>query len=99
VEFLVHIEGRWPGDGDRAEYERLLAAESVRARELAEAGIIRRLWRIPGRRANWGLWVAPDATALHAAIASLPLFPWLSVEVHPLAAHPSDPHPKEEGHK
>jgi muconolactone D-isomerase len=94
MEFLVHIEVMWPGDGDRAEHERLVAAESARARELAEAGIIRRLWRIPGRRANWGLWVAPDATALHAAIASLPFFPWLSVEVHPLAAHPNDPHPQ-----
>ncbi len=78
MEFLVHIDVLWPGDGDRAERERLVAAEGVRARELAEAGIIQRLWRIPGRWANWGLWAAPDATALHAAIASLPLYPWLS---------------------
>jgi muconolactone D-isomerase len=94
MEFLVHIEVGWPGDGDRAERDRLIAAESVRAHELAEAGTIKRLWRIPGRWANWGLWVAPDATALHAAIASLPFFPWLSVEVHPLAVHPSDPQPE-----
>jgi len=91
MEFLVHIDVLWPADGDRAERDRLVAAESVRALELAEAGIIHRLWRIPGRWANWGLWVAPDATALHAAIASLPLYPWLSVDVHPLAKHPSDP--------
>ena len=56
-----------------------------------QAGRIRRLWRIPGRRANWGLWEAPDASELHAAIRSLPFFPWLQVDVHPLAAHPSDP--------
>lgn len=91
MEFLVRIEVGWPADGDQAERERLVRAESGRARELAEAGIIKRLWRIPGRWANWGLWSASDATALHAAIASLPFFPWLSVEVHPLAAHPSDP--------
>ncbi len=97
MEFLVHIDVLWPADGDRAERERLVAAESVRARELAEAGIIHRLWRIPGRWANWGLWVAPDATALHAAIASLPLYPWLSVDVHPLAKHPSDPQRDREG--
>jgi muconolactone D-isomerase len=91
MEFLVHTDVLWPADGDRAERERLVADEGVRARELAEAGIIRRLWRIPGRCANWGLWVAPYATALHAAIMSLPLYPWLSVDVHPLAEHPSDP--------
>ena len=93
MEFLVHIEVRWPPDGDPDELARLTAAERARAAELAADGIIRRLWRVPGRRANWGLWEAADATALHAAIASLPLFPWLSVEVHALAAHPSDPAP------
>ena len=91
MEFLVHIEVLWPADGDPAEYGRLRTAEGVRARELAASGRLRRLWRIPGRRANWGLWEADNPTDLHEALASLPLFPWLSVEVHPLAAHPSDP--------
>jgi muconolactone D-isomerase len=91
VEFLVNIEVGWPGDGDADELARLTAAERVRGQELAEAGIIRRLWRVPGRHANWGLWRAEDATALHAAIASLPFFPYLDVDVIPLGAHPSDP--------
>ncbi|MBA2700585.1 MAG: muconolactone Delta-isomerase family protein [Chloroflexi bacterium] len=91
MEFLVHIEVGWPADGDPAELARLVAAERVRGAELAAAGTIRRLWRLPGRRANWGLWEAPDATALHAAISSLPFFPYLAVEVVPLAAHPGDP--------
>jgi len=91
MEFLVHIEVLWPPDGDATEYARLRTAEGVRARELAALGRLRRLWRIPGRRANWGVWEADNATELHEAISSLPLFPWLSVEVHALAAHPSDP--------
>ncbi|MEO5966098.1 MAG: muconolactone Delta-isomerase family protein [Candidatus Limnocylindrales bacterium] len=91
MEFLVHIEVRYPADGDREELERLSARETVAARDLAAAGTIRRLWRIPGRRANWGLWEAPDATALDAALASLPMFPWLEIEVQPLARHPRDP--------
>ncbi|MDO8483396.1 MAG: muconolactone Delta-isomerase family protein [Candidatus Limnocylindrales bacterium] len=93
MEFLVHVEIRWPENGDPAELARLTEAEQDRAAALGADGTIRRLWRIPGRRANWGIWVAPDATTLHAAIASLPLFPWLDVEVHPLAGHPSDPTP------
>lgn len=91
MEFLVRIEVHWPADGDQRALSELTAAERARARNLAEEGRIRRLWRIPGRRANWGLWEAPDATVLHRAIESLPMFPWLSVEVHPLALHPSDP--------
>ena len=52
---------------------------------------MKRLWRVPGRWANWGLWEAPDATALHEALNSLPLWPWMSIRVHPLARHPNDP--------
>jgi muconolactone D-isomerase len=91
VEFLVNIEVGWPADGDPEELARLTAAERVRGRELGEAGSIKRMWRVPGRRANWGIWEAEDATALHAAISSLPFFPYLDVEVIPLAAHPNDP--------
>ena len=91
MEFLVHIDIEYPADGDPARLAELIAAERVRAVELREAGTCRRLWRVPGRRANWGIWEAPDATALHAALTTLPLYPWLSIEVHPLAQHPSDP--------
>jgi muconolactone D-isomerase len=91
MEFLVNIEIRWPADGDPAERDRIFQAELARGRELAEAGIMRRLWRVPGRWANWGVWEAEDATALHAAISSLPLWPWMDVTVHPLAVHPNDP--------
>ena len=58
---------------------------------LAHAGQLRRLWRIPGRWANWSLYDVADATELHAALSSLPLYPWMDIEVHPLAEHPNDP--------
>jgi muconolactone D-isomerase len=93
VEFLVRIEVLWPPDGDPAEKARLVAAEGARASGLIAEGRIRRLWRIPGRWANHGLWHAADATELHAALISLPLYAWCDIEVNPLAAHPSDPSP------
>jgi muconolactone D-isomerase len=91
MEFLVHIQVEWPQDIGPDEQQRLLAEEGARARELGAEGRIKRLWRIPGRWANYGLWDAPDATTLHAAISSLPLFRFLDVEVVPLAQHPNDP--------
>jgi muconolactone D-isomerase len=91
MQFLLHIEVTWPPDGDPEEKDRRIAGEAARARELAAAGTIRRLWRIPGKWANWGIWEAPDATALHAAVTSLPMWPYLEVEVFPLADHPNDP--------
>jgi muconolactone D-isomerase len=91
MEFLLHIEVTWPPDGDPEEKDRRIKAEGVRARELAAQGTIKRIWRIPGQWANWGLWEAPDATAIHEAVTSLPMWPYLEVEVFPLAAHPNDP--------
>lgn len=91
MEFLVNIEIDWPADADEERRERLFAAELARGRQLAAAGTMKRLWRVPGRWANWGLWEAEDATALHEAISSLPLWPWMRVTVHPLAEHVNDP--------
>lgn len=91
MEFLVRIEVGWPPDGAPSEIARLSALERTRAAELTAEGRIRRLWRAPGQRANWGIWEAADATELHAALVSLPLWPWLTITVYPLAAHPSDP--------
>lgn len=89
MEFLVRIKVNLPPDEERK--AELVAAEASRARELADAGTIERLWRIPGAWANVGIWRAADASALHEAISSLPLYPWLKVRVTPLARHPSDP--------
>jgi muconolactone D-isomerase len=89
MEFLVYMEVGSIGTGEKA--LNLLKQEAERARELAQMGIMRRLWRVPGRRANWGIWNAATIDELHNAIASLPLYPHLTVTVHPLARHPNDP--------
>src|SRR5262245_58144758 len=66
MEFLVYIEiGRIEGDAEA--HNTLMKAEKARAKELAKAGLLKSLWRVPGRRANWGIWVARDADELHEA--------------------------------
>jgi muconolactone D-isomerase len=87
MEFLVEIRVSLPLDVSGAEREELLARERDRGRELRSAGTIVRIWRVPGRWANVGIWQAADATELHDAISSLPLFPWMTVDVAPLATH------------
>ncbi|HWB32115.1 MAG TPA: muconolactone Delta-isomerase family protein [Acidobacteriaceae bacterium] len=89
MDFLVHMDVLPLPPGE--EGQSLLRREAERARQLAEARILRRLWRIPGRRANWGIWSAASVDELHLALSSLPLFPFLSITVHPLAQHPNDP--------
>lgn len=91
MEFLVFCEIEFTPDVTTERQEELRAAEAARARELQEAGLLMRLWRVPGQRANYGLWEAADATELHDALSSLPLFPYMRIHVEALAGHPNDP--------
>jgi muconolactone D-isomerase len=87
-EFLVHIDVHLPPDMDPARRAELLAAERARGLELIEQGLLVRIWRVPGRLANVSLYRAADATEVHAAVTSLPLWPWFDARVEALAVHP-----------
>jgi muconolactone D-isomerase len=92
VQFLVEIDIRLPHDLDAHRREELLKAETLRGTFLAQAGTLLAIWRVPGQLANRGIWSAPDATALHEALVSLPLWPFMTVQVTPLARHPLAEH-------
>ncbi|TDB85915.1 muconolactone delta-isomerase [Actinomadura sp. KC216] len=91
MEFLVNIEIALPDGLDPHRADELRAAERERAAELARAGVLVRLWRAPGRWANWGLWRAAGEPDLREALGSLPMYPYMSVQIHPLDPHPNDP--------
>ena len=63
MEFLVRTENRLPNDTPADIRDRLRKGERERATELREAGVLRRLWRVPGRNATIGLYEAEDPAA------------------------------------
>lgn len=95
MEFLIHISVQLPSDMPTEERSRLLETEARRGKELIDTGSLKRIWRIPGRWANVSLYEARDGTELHELISSLPLWPWMEVDVEPLARHPLEGHPSE----
>ena len=88
MEFLVQIQVTLPPELSSGSRQELMGREEVRGRELMNEGVIRRIWRIPGRTANVGIWDAANPTALHEALSSLPMFPYIDARVTPLATHP-----------
>ncbi|MHA4815560.1 muconolactone Delta-isomerase [Streptomyces aculeolatus] len=92
MEWLVHTRNLLPADTSPAERERLRVAERERAMELRALGLLRKLWRTPGSAGTVALYECQDATHLHEALSSLPMFPWLEVTVQPLADHPQEAH-------
>lgn len=87
MEFLVTISQDWPALRMLPERAKLIAAERRVGRALVEEGVLVRIWRIPGARANVGIWRAADATELDQQLARLPLRPWLTADVTALAEH------------
>ena len=60
MEFLVQIQVTLPPELSSGSRQELMGREQVRGRELMNEGVIRRIWRIPGRTANVGIWDAAE---------------------------------------
>ena len=88
MEFLVRLEVTVPDSLGQDEWSALLASEAEEGRRRLAAGVLLRIWRIPGAFANYSLYQATDATELHELLASLPLHRWMTAEVTALARHP-----------
>jgi muconolactone D-isomerase len=91
MEFLLNISFAFTPDVDEETRSRLLVEEHTAGVRLKSEGHLVRMWRVPGTTANWGVWRARDATCLNEILSALPLFPWMKIAIHPLAAHPLDP--------
>jgi muconolactone D-isomerase len=62
--------------------------EHERAAELQRAGKWPHLWRVAGKFANISVFDVESPAELHAILESLPLYPFMEVEVTALCHHP-----------
>jgi muconolactone D-isomerase len=63
--------------------------EKELARRLQQEGKWRHLWRIAGQYANVSIFDVGSVDELHTLLTSLPLFPYMQIDVMPLCRHPS----------
>jgi muconolactone D-isomerase len=89
VFFLVQMDVRLPADMPTEAADDLRAREKERAAEIQRAGKWPELHRVVGRYANVSLFDVADGDELHQLLSSLPLFPYMDVQVTALARHPS----------
>jgi muconolactone D-isomerase len=87
--FHVRMDVAIPRDLDPDERARLVATEKQRALELQRKGTWAHLWRIVGQYSNISVFDVDSTDELHEILWSLPLFPFMTVQVTPLAQHPS----------
>jgi muconolactone D-isomerase len=68
---------------------RLKQTEKDLAQRLQHEGKWRHLWRIAGQYANVSIFDVASVDELHTLLTSLPLFPYMRIDVMPLCRHPS----------
>ncbi|MBB6144129.1 muconolactone D-isomerase [Silvibacterium bohemicum] len=80
----VHI----PQGFDQEKLKQLQSEEHERARELQLQGKWLHLWRVAGKYANVSVFEVESPAEFHEVLSSLPLYPFMEVEVAALCRHP-----------
>jgi len=91
--FHVSITVRIPHNADPDKIKQLGAQEHERAKELQLQGKWVHLWRVAGKYANVSVFDVESADELHEILNSLPLYPFMEIELIALCHHPGSLEP------
>ncbi len=86
--FHVNMDVHVPPGTDPEKIRQLGALEHERARELQFQRKWLHLWRVVGKFANVSVFDVESPTELHDILNSLPLYPFMKIEVTALCRHP-----------
>ena len=87
--FAVRMDVDLPRDLDPTVRQETVAREKAYSQELQRSGEWQHIWRIVGRYSNVSIFDVASNERLHEILWGLPLFPYMTIEVTPLASHPS----------
>ena len=79
-----------PPGMDPAARDDLLAREKAYSQERQRSGQWPHIWRCVGAYSNLSIFEVESNEQLHEILWGLPLFPYMTISVTPLAGHPSD---------
>jgi muconolactone D-isomerase len=79
-----------PTDMDPDEKARIITREKAYSQELQRSGEWAHIWRCVGQYSNLSIFEVQSNERLHEILWNLPLFPYMTIQVTPLATHPSD---------
>jgi muconolactone D-isomerase len=87
--FLVRMDVNIPHDLSVERANEIKAREKAYSQELQRDGRWLHLWRVVGEYANYSVFDVSSNDELHQLLSQLPLFPYMKLQVTPLAQHPS----------
>ncbi|MDF9773347.1 muconolactone Delta-isomerase [Pseudomonas baetica] len=87
--YLVRMDVSIPRDLPLEQVDEIKAREKAYSQDLQRDGRWPHLWRVVGEYANYSVFDVASNDELHQLLSGLPLFPYMRIQVTPLAAHPS----------
>ena len=87
--YHVRMDVLLPTDMNADKVSELKQAEKALSHKLQEQGKWRHIWRLAGEYSNFSIFDVESNEELHDIMMSLPLYPYMKVEVIPLLRHPS----------
>jgi muconolactone D-isomerase len=87
--YAVRMDVDIPRDLDPAIRADMVAREKTYSQGLQRSGEWAHIWRIVGLYSNISIFDVESNDRLHKILSDLPLFPFMRIEVTPLALHPS----------
>jgi len=87
--YLIRMDVKMPHDLPAAQADEIKAREKAYSQALQRDGRWPHLWRVVGEYANYGVFDVASNDELHQLLSQLPLFPYMQIQVTPLAQHPS----------
>jgi muconolactone D-isomerase len=87
--YLVRMDVNLPVDMPSEEAASIKATEKAYSQKLQQDGRWASIWRVVGEYANYSVFDVESNDELHELLSRLPLFPYMDIDVIPLAKHPS----------
>jgi muconolactone D-isomerase len=87
--YMVRMDVNIPALASQKDADEIKAREKQYSQDLQRAGKWPHIWRIVGEYANYSIFDVESNDELHELLSKLPLFPYMKIEVTPLAQHPS----------
>ena len=87
--FHVRMDVDIPRDLDPEVRTQTLAKEKAYSQDLQRQGKWVHIWRIAGKYSNISIFDVESPDELHDLLWNLPLFPYMTIDIMPLAKHPS----------
>lgn len=87
--YLCRMDVSLPADLDPEVKGELMRREAEYSGGLQRDGRWKELWRVAGEYANYSVLDVADHDELHRILSGLPMFPYMKIQVTPLATHPN----------